>query len=161
MFYYCCFVSKHFLHFWHCYASTVFFTWIIIYIRLYMSCLWEQFPDKILYQKTWAKKALTFFGSRFEINIYDIFYKSQNFNWWPVCLVITHWTYTFLSPWALDNRTQHKPACPTSQLSLFLYWETRSTSSSCNNSVLHLGPLHSTPHFTLTCRLLGISVRLW
>ena len=32
-----------------------------------MSCLWEQFPDEMVHQKTLAKKALTFFGSRLEI----------------------------------------------------------------------------------------------
>ena len=51
-----CFFLKYFQHFWHCYASTVFFTWIIIYIRLYMSYLWKQFPDEMLHQKTFAKK---------------------------------------------------------------------------------------------------------
>ena len=36
-----------------------------------------------------------------DLNILDIFYKIKNFNCWPDCPVITHWTYTFLSPWAL------------------------------------------------------------
>ena len=98
----CCFVSKYFLHFGHCYASTVFFTWIIIHIRLYMSCLWKQFMDEMLHQKTLAKKAPIVFGFQvWDLNISDIFYKSQKFNWWPVCPVITHWTYTCLSPWAM------------------------------------------------------------
>ena len=39
-----------------------------------------------------------------DLNILDIFYKSQNFNWWPVCPVITPWTYTFLSPCSLENK---------------------------------------------------------
>ena len=36
-----------------------------------------------------------------DLNISDIFYKSQNFNGWLVSPVITYWTYTCLSPWAL------------------------------------------------------------
>ena len=100
----CCFVFKYSLHFWHCYASTVFKTWIIIYIRLYMSCLWKQFLDEILHQKTLGKKASHFCWFQvWDLNILDIFYKIQNFNYWTVCPVITHWTYTWLSPWALKE----------------------------------------------------------
>ena len=33
--------------------------------------------------------------------ISDMFYRIQNLNLWPVFPVITHWTYTCLSPWAL------------------------------------------------------------
>ena len=98
----CCYVSKYFLHYWHCYALSVFFTWIIIYIRLYMSCLWKQFPDEMVHQKTLAKKAPIFFWFQvWDLTILGSFYKSQNFNWRPVCPVLTHWTYTCLSPWAL------------------------------------------------------------
>jgi hypothetical protein len=32
-----------------------------------MSCLWKQFQDKMVHQKTLAKKAQFFFGSRLEI----------------------------------------------------------------------------------------------
>ena len=32
---------------------------------------------------------------------FEHFLKSQNFNWCLVCPVITHWTYTSLSPWPL------------------------------------------------------------
>ena len=46
-----------------------------------MSCLWKQFLDKMLYQKTFAKKHQIFFCFQFgDLNISDIFYKIQNFN---------------------------------------------------------------------------------
>ena len=49
-----------------------------------------------------AKKALSFFLLLFrDFNILDIFYKIQNLNEWKIFSVITHWTYTFLNPWAL------------------------------------------------------------
>ena len=50
--------------------------------------------------KTHAKSTYFWFLFR-DFIISDIFYKIQNLNWWPVFLVITHWTYTCLSPWAL------------------------------------------------------------
>ena len=54
--------------------------------------------------KTCAKKALTFFGFVFgDFNISNIFYKIQNLNEWQLVSLITHWTYTFLNPWALDS----------------------------------------------------------
>ena len=69
-----------------------------------MSCLWKQFPDAIVHQKTLAKKAPIFFWFQVgDLNISDSFYKPQNLNWWPVCPVITYWTYTCLSPWALRS----------------------------------------------------------
>ena len=123
MFHDCCYVSKYFLHFWHCYASSVFFTWIIIYIRLYMSCLWKQFPDEMIHQKTLEKKAPIFFWFKFgDRKIWDIFYKCQNFNWWPVYPVITHWTYTFLSPWALLLVPAKHPQPGSRNLFLFFLW---------------------------------------
>ena len=33
----------------------------------------------------------------------NIFYKIQNFSEWQLISIITHWTYTFLNPWALEN----------------------------------------------------------
>ena len=73
-----------------------------------MSCLWKQFPDKILYQKTFAKKAQNIFfvlGWRSQpfrhllqnpkLKMIAIFFK-----------VITHCTYTCLSPWALHQILQ-------------------------------------------------------
>ena len=66
-----------------------------------MSCLWKQFPDEILHQKTLKKTPHLFWFKVGDINISDIFYKIQNFNRLPVFPVITHWTYTRLSPWAL------------------------------------------------------------
>ena len=118
-----CFVSKYFLHFLHCYASTVFFTWIIIYIRLYMPCLWRQFTDEMLHQKTLAKNAWFFLVSVLRS---QHFYKSQSFNWWPVCPVITHWNYTCLSPWALASLDQDLQQFwwPVElRLLVELYWE--------------------------------------
>ena len=50
-----------------------------------MSYLLKQFPDEMLHQKILAKKAPIFFW----FQVWDIFYESQNFNWWPVCPVIT------------------------------------------------------------------------
>ena len=35
-----------------------------------MSCLWKQFPDEMLHQKTLAKKHQFFFGYRFEISTF-------------------------------------------------------------------------------------------
>ena len=50
--------------------------------------------------KTCAKTTLTFFWFLFrDFNISNIFYKIQNVNEWPLVLIITHWTYTFLNPW--------------------------------------------------------------
>ena len=59
--------------------------------------------DEILHQKTLTKKAHFVWFQVGDFNISDIFYKIQNFNKWPVLLVITNWTYTFLSPWALKK----------------------------------------------------------
>ena len=43
--------------------------------------LWQQFPDEMLHQKTLAKKAQFLGGFQGQdLNILDIFYKSQNFN---------------------------------------------------------------------------------
>ena len=61
-----------------------------------MSCLWKKFVDEMLHWKIFPKKHLV--GDQ---NISDIFYKFQNLNGWPVFQVITHWTYTCLSPLAL------------------------------------------------------------
>ena len=61
--------------------------------------------------KTCGKKALSFFWFLFwDFNISNIFYKMQNLNEWQLVSVITHWTYTFLNPWALAqfNLSQHK-----------------------------------------------------
>ena len=69
-----------------------------------MSCLWIQSPDEMLHQKTLAKKAPILFGLQAgDLNISNIFYEIQYFNSWPVFLVITDWTYTCLSPWALGD----------------------------------------------------------
>ena len=48
-----------------------------------------------------CKKAPFFWLQVGDLDISIIFYKIQNFYRWPVLSVITHWTYTFLSPWAL------------------------------------------------------------
>ena len=67
-----------------------------------MSCLWKQFPDEMLHKKTLPKKAPNFFWFQVgDLNISDIFEKIQNFNRLTVFPVITHWTYTHISPWAL------------------------------------------------------------
>ena len=89
------FFLKYFLYIWHCYAWTVFFTWIIILIRLYMSCLWKLFWIIYYIRKHLQTKHHICFGS-------DIFYRIQSFNWWPVFSITTHWTYTCLSPCALN-----------------------------------------------------------
>ena len=39
-----------------------------------MSCLWKQFPDKMLHQKTLGKKAPIFFNSRFKISTFWAFF---------------------------------------------------------------------------------------
>ena len=71
---------------------------------MYMSCLWKQFLDEMVHQKILGNKSTNFFWFQVrDLNISDIFYKSQNFNGWPVCPVITHWTYACLSPWALED----------------------------------------------------------
>ena len=56
------------------------------------------------------KKAPHFFWFQVgNLNITKIFYKIQNFKWLLVFAVITHWTYTCLSPWALtENRFTQK-----------------------------------------------------
>ena len=55
--------------------------------------------------KTCAKKALTFFWFLIgDFNIPSIFYKIQNWNEWQLVSVITHWTYSFLNPWALSHK---------------------------------------------------------
>ena len=49
-----------------------------------------------------CKKSTLFFWFLFEaFNILDIFYKIQNLSKWQLVSVITHWTYTYLNPWAL------------------------------------------------------------
>ena len=54
------------------------------------------------YIKKHKQKSTKFFWFQVgDLNILDIFYRIQNFNWWPVFPVITLWTYTCLSPWAL------------------------------------------------------------
>ena len=99
------FFLKSFIHFWHCHASTVFFTWIIIWIRLNMSCSLKQFLNEMIYQKTFAKTASICLGFQVgDLNNSDIYYRIQNFIWWPVFSIITHWTYTCLSPWALTEK---------------------------------------------------------
>ena len=95
-----CFFLKYFLHFWHRYASTIFFTWIIIEIRLHMSFLWKQFPNKMLHQKKITKNTI-FLLQAGDLNISNILKKIQNFNWCPVFPAITDFTYNCLSPWAL------------------------------------------------------------
>ena len=35
-----------------------------------MSCLWKQFPEEMVHQKTLAKKHQFFFGSKFEISTF-------------------------------------------------------------------------------------------
>ena len=79
----------------------------------YMSCLWKQSPDEMFHQNFFFKnKHLMFFWFQVgDINIPDIFYRTQNFIWWPVFLVITHWTFTWLSPWALQKLYQ-TTGCP-------------------------------------------------
>ena len=57
----------------------------------------------MLHEKTLAKNRQLFFWFKVrDLNILDIFYKNQNFNSWLVCPVITHWTYTCLSPCIRD-----------------------------------------------------------
>ena len=64
-----------------------------------MSSLWKQFPNEMLHEKTFAKKAPNFFWFQVgDLNISDIFYKVQNLYLWPVFPVITHWTCTCLNP---------------------------------------------------------------
>ena len=67
-----------------------------------MSCLWKQFPDEILHRKTFPKSTNFLLPQVGDLKISDIFYNIQNFNGWPVFFpVITHWTYTWLSAWAI------------------------------------------------------------
>ena len=87
-----------------------------------MSCLWRQFPDEMLDQKTFAKKAPTFFWLQDgDLNI---------LNWWPVFPVITYWTYTCLSPWALDTLSttanlQRSKKSPSDLCKLYIYRQTK------------------------------------
>ena len=68
-----------------------------------MSCLWKHFPDKMFYQKIYAKTAHIFFGSWLDISTFQTYFtKSNTLTDGQFFLVITHWTYTCLSPWALN-----------------------------------------------------------
>ena len=51
---------------------------------------------KYYIRKHLPKKASTFWFQVGVLKISDIFYKIQNFNWWPVFPVITHWTNIFI-----------------------------------------------------------------
>ena len=54
------------------------------------------------YIRKHEKKNTNFFWFQvWDLNISNIFYKSENFNWWLVFPVITLWTYTFIIPWGL------------------------------------------------------------
>ena len=66
-----------------------------------MSCSWKQFLDEMLHQKTLAKNTI-FFGFRFKISTFwTSFTKVKTSTGGQFFPVITHWTYTWLSPWAL------------------------------------------------------------
>ena len=58
-----------------------------------MTCLRKRFNDKMLHQKTFAKKAFDFlwFLVRY-FNISEIFYKIKNLNYWLTFPVISHLT---------------------------------------------------------------------
>ena len=62
----CQFFLKHFLHIWQCIALYVFFTWLITEIKLALSHLWNEFQDKMVHQKTFAKN-----GSQSEISTFQ------------------------------------------------------------------------------------------
>ena len=76
----------------------------------------------------------------------DSFQKNQHFNLWPVCPVITHWTYTCLSPWALVKITTFDSKCAvcwalSSNITCFwwsqssnstFYWWAQSFNSTCS-----------------------------
>ena len=52
-------------------------------------------------RKTRAKRSTYFFWFLFgDFNISNIFYKILNLNKCQLVLIITHWTYTCLNPWA-------------------------------------------------------------
>ena len=56
--------------------------------------------------KTSAKTAFICFLFLFgDFNISNIFFKILNLHEWQYVSVITHWTYTFLNPWALTKAT--------------------------------------------------------
>ena len=60
---------------------------------------------KCYIRKHYRKSTNFFLFQVWDFNISNIFYKSQNFNGWSVSPVITHWTYTCLSPWALKIKS--------------------------------------------------------
>ena len=96
------FFSFFFLHFWQCYASTVFFTQMIIKIMFICHICGNSFQIKCYIKKTFAKKSLNFFGFLLGVlDIWDIFYKNPKLYLMASFPVITHLTYTCLSPWAL------------------------------------------------------------
>ena len=53
--------------------------------RLYMSCLWLQFQDKMIHKKTFTKKAPDIFCIQVQdVNISDVFYKILNLKKWKI-----------------------------------------------------------------------------
>ena len=70
-------------------CPNVFSTWIITYIKLGVSHLWEKFQDEIVHQRTFTKKAPNFFWLFVkDMNIPYIFYKIQNFQGTPWASII-------------------------------------------------------------------------
>ena len=77
-----------------------------------MSCLWKPSPDEMFHQKTFAKKALNFFVPGGSSQHFSHILQSQKlYLMASLFLLITHWTYIWLSLWAIQELYQTK-WCP-------------------------------------------------
>ena len=75
-----------------------------------MSCLWKQSPDEMFHQKTFAKKAPNSFVPGGSSQHFRHILQSQKTlsDGQFFFILITHWTYIWLSLWAIQELYQTK-----------------------------------------------------